>query len=268
MKFLKMPNPQNSILTVSTDDWTDESCTNDPAGNSPAPSELNWEVMLQQDNPSFTNYRSAPENNLSSNSDVRTPSDLESSDREDLPTPVITAQPQSETIPPTQSVRSLRDWSSIKPPQRYGLFHYYEPKHYKDAVTSKERIKWVSAMDMELSALKSFDVWEDYKGPEPPNPLRTTWIYRLKENCHGDPVKFKARLCVQGFSQIEGVDYFKTFAPTSKPSSLRLLLLYALKSAQKVFQFDMKSAFLHSPIEEEVIIRTPKGSNQSAKFLK
>lgn len=75
-------------------------------------------------------------------------------------------------------------------------------------------------METELNAIESFDVWKDYEGTEPENPLWTTWIYRLKENCHGNPVKFKARLCVQGFSQIEGIDYFETFAPTGKPSSL------------------------------------------------
>lgn len=75
-------------------------------------------------------------------------------------------------------------------------------------------------MDGELSSIESFNFWEEYKGPEPLNPLRTTWIYKVKENCHGDPIKYKARLCMQGFNQIEGVNFFETFAPTGKPSTL------------------------------------------------
>lgn len=72
---------------------------------------------------------------------------------------------------------------------------------------------------------------------------------------------------MQGFNQIKGLDYKDTFAPTGKPSTLGLLLLYALKSKKPIQKFDVKSAFLHSPIDKEVIIRTPKGSKGTSQYL-
>ena len=58
--------------------------------------------------------------------------------------------------------------------------------------------------NVDLGSIEVLKVWEDYKGPEPLNPLRTVWIYKIKENCHGNPLKYKAWLFIQGFNQIEG----------------------------------------------------------------
>lgn len=86
-------------------------------------------------------------------------------------------------------------------------------------------MKWAGAMDVELGSIESLEVWGEYYGPKPLNPLQMVWIYKLKENCHGDPLKYNACFCVQGFDQIEGLDYFETFAPTGKPSTLRMLIV-------------------------------------------
>lgn len=115
-------------------------------------------------------------------------------------------------------------------------------------------------MDAELSSIEEMDFWEDYDGPEPSNPLNTTWVYRLKDNCHGDPLIYKSRLCVQGFDQIYGLDYQDTFSPTGKAASLRIALLYVLYHSLPITQFDVKSAFLHAPLKELVVIKNPKGS--------
>lgn len=187
--------------------------------------------------------------------------------------PVLPAQPcsatvQSEQQPSAPSGRTLRDCSRIAPLQRYGFYHHYKPRSYEDAQRCKENLEWTEAMNDKLGLIEDLLVWEEYNGPEPKNTLKTTWIYKVKHNCHGDPVRYKAQLCVQGFNQIEGLDYTETFAPKGKPSTLRLMLLYALKAKQKIQQFDVKSAFLHSPIDKEVIIHTPKGSKRSSRFLR
>jgi hypothetical protein len=110
-------------------------------------------------------------------------------------------------------------------------------------------------------------VWENFYD-EPPNPLDTTWVFRIKDNCHGDPIKYKCRLCVQGFDQIHGTDYEDTFAPTGKASTLRMLLLYSLHQNLQITQFDVQGAFLHAPLSEEVYIKTPKGVNRDSPYLK
>lgn len=103
---------------------------------------------------------------------------------------------------------------------------------------------------------------------EPPNPLNTTWVFRIKDNTHGDPLKFKGCLCVQGFNQIHGTDYEETYAPTGKIPTLRMLLLYSLHENLSITQFDVQGAFLHAPLSEDVFIKTPKGVNRPTPYLK
>lgn len=123
-------------------------------------------------------------------------------------------------------------------------------------------------MDVELTGIEKMDVWEDYDGPEPANPLNTTWVYQLKDNCHGDPLVYKSLLCVQGFDQVYGLDYQDTFSLTGKAASLRIALLYGLYHSLPITQFDVKGAFLHALLKELVIIKTPKGLKRTSKYLK
>jgi hypothetical protein len=126
--------------------------------------------------------------------------------------------------PPT---RTLRDRSQIKPPVRYGFHHYYEPNTFESAIRCFDSKFWKEAIEKEINSIENHQVWENH-ADEPPNPLDTTWVFRIKDNTHGDPLKFKSRLCVQGFNQIHGTDYDETYAPTGKVSTLRMLLLYSL----------------------------------------
>ncbi|KNZ60949.1 uncharacterized protein VP01_1477g1 [Puccinia sorghi] len=64
-------------------------------------------------------------------------------------------------------------------------------------------------IEKELNSIERHSVWDNH-WEEPPNPLNTTWVFRFKENTHSDPLKFKSRLCVQGFNQLHSVDYLET----------------------------------------------------------
>ena len=69
----------------------------------------------------------------------------------------------------------------------------------------------------------------------------------------------KARLVAQGFCQKEGIDYEETFAPVARLEAIRIFLAFAASKDFKVFQMDMKSAFLNGFIEEEVYVKQPPG---------
>jgi hypothetical protein len=71
--------------------------------------------------------------------------------------------------------------------------------------------------------------------------------------------KNKARLLAKGYAQVAGLDFEKTFAPVARLESIRILLAYAAHHSYKLFQMDMKSAFLNGPIKEEVYIEQPPG---------
>ncbi|KAI7962507.1 hypothetical protein MJO28_000601 [Puccinia striiformis f. sp. tritici] len=175
--------------------------------------------------------------------------------------------PREQDHPTQVTTRILRDRATIKPPTRFGFHHYYEPNTFESAIRCSNEKFWRSAIENEITSIENHDVWDNHY-QEPPNPLDTTWVFKIKDNCHGDPLKHKARLCVQGFDQIEHVDHEGTFAPTGKVSTLKMIMVYALHQNLTITQFDVQGAFLHAPLTEEVYIKTPKGVNRNAPYLK
>jgi hypothetical protein len=72
-------------------------------------------------------------------------------------------------------------------------------------------------------------------------------------------VRNKARLVAQGYSQLEGLDSRETFAPVARLEAIRILLAFAASKGFKLYQIDMKSAFLNGVIQEVVYVRQPPG---------
>jgi hypothetical protein len=87
------------------------------------------------------------------------------------------------------------------------------------------------------------------------HPIGTKWVYKNKQSTNSVIVRNKARLVVQGFCQKEGMDYEKTFAPVARLEAIRILLAFAASKGFKLYQMDVKSAFLNGYIEEEVYVR-------------
>ncbi|GJZ16829.1 retrovirus-related pol polyprotein from transposon TNT 1-94 [Tanacetum coccineum] len=95
-----------------------------------------------------------------------------------------------------------------------------------------------------------------------PNPknmtiIGTKWVYRNKLDENGVISRRKARLVAQGYNQQEGIDYEKTYAPVARLESIRILLAYACALDFRLFQMDVKSAFLNGFINEEVYVAQP-----------
>ena len=72
-------------------------------------------------------------------------------------------------------------------------------------------------------------------------------------------IRNKARLVAQGYSQMEGVDYDETFAPVARMESIRILLALACQLKYKLYQMDVKTAFLNGLLKEDVYVAQPKG---------
>ncbi|KAJ9545159.1 hypothetical protein OSB04_024866 [Centaurea solstitialis] len=89
--------------------------------------------------------------------------------------------------------------------------------------------------------------------------IKTKWIFRNKKDESGLIVRNKARLVAKGYSQQEGIDYDETFAPVARIEAIRIFLAYAAHKNIKVFQMDVKSAFLNGVLHEEVYIEQPEG---------
>jgi hypothetical protein len=84
-------------------------------------------------------------------------------------------------------------------------------------------------------------------------------VWKNKEGEKGEVVRNKSRLVAQGYSQKEGIDYEETFAPVARLEAIRILLAFSVAKGFKLYQMDVKSAFLNGVLEEEVFVRLPPG---------
>ena len=100
-----------------------------------------------------------------------------------------------------------------------------EPQKVYEAL---EDLDWLNAMHEELNNFEYNKVWRLVPRPSGNhNVIGTKWIFKNKQDSHGNIIRNKARLVAQGYSQVEGIDYGETFAPVARLESIRLLIAYA-----------------------------------------
>jgi len=119
--------------------------------------------------------------------------------------------------------------------------------------------KWKKAMEEEMLMIQKNKTWELVERPKDRKVIGVKWVYRTKLNADCSINKYKARLVVKGYAQIFGVDYSDTFAPVARLDTIRLLLAIASQKGWKVFQLDVKSAFLNGVLQEEIYVEQPDG---------
>jgi hypothetical protein len=117
---------------------------------------------------------------------------------------------------------------------------------------------WVLAMQEELNNFKRNEVWSLVPRSKQ-NVVGTKWVFRNKQDEHGVVTRNKARLVAKGYAQVTGLDFEETFAPVARLESIRILLAYVAHHSFRLFQMDVKSAFLNGPIKEEVYVEQPPG---------
>ena len=114
-------------------------------------------------------------------------------------------------------------------------------------------------MAVEFEALMANGTWS--LCPWPPNRkiIQNKWVYRLKQKADGSIDRHKARLVAKGFDQEDGIDYTKTFSPVIKPTTIRVLLAFAVQFSWSIRQLDVSNAFVHGSLLEEVFMEQPRG---------
>jgi hypothetical protein len=123
---------------------------------------------------------------------------------------------------------------------------------------------WIIAMKEELNNFTQNEVWSLVERPKQ-NVIGTKWVFRNKQDEHGVVTRNKARLVAQGFTQVEGLDFGETYAPIARLESIRILIAYATNHDFKLYQMDVKSAFLNGPLQELVYVEQLPGFEDPRK---
>jgi hypothetical protein len=100
-------------------------------------------------------------------------------------------------------------------------------------------------MDEELDQIDKYNTWELVPRPKNKNVIGAKWVFKNKLNEDGQVTRNKARLVCKGYAQIEGIDFEETFSPVAKMEAIHFILDYACSKNVKVYQMDVKSAFLN-----------------------
>ena len=106
-------------------------------------------------------------------------------------------------------------------------------------------------MHEELHQFVRNDVWELVPRPKGVNVIGTKWIFKNKSDEHGTIIRNKSRLVAQGYTQVEGIDFNETFAPVARLESIRIFLVIASHLNFKLYQMDVKSAFLNGMLQKK-----------------
>ncbi|CAH9134787.1 unnamed protein product [Cuscuta epithymum] len=114
-------------------------------------------------------------------------------------------------------------------------------------------------MAEEFNALIFNNTWDLVPFDNTKNVVGSKWIYKTKYNSDGSIERHKARLVAQGFNQQAGVDFSETFSPVIKPSTVGIILTLAISFGWVIRQLDVKNAFLHGHLTEEVYMHQPRG---------
>ncbi|CAI7784028.1 unnamed protein product [Closterium sp. NIES-53] len=132
------------------------------------------------------------------------------------------------------------------------------PRSSAEAIEGPYSSQWQAAMDAEMASWKSTGTYIDEVPPHGANIVSGMWIFRVKQP-PGSPPAFKARYVARGFSQRQGVDFFQTFSPTPKMTTLRVLLHVAAQRDFELHSLDFSTAFLQGSLHEEMWLRRPPG---------
>nr|GEX12738.1 retrovirus-related Pol polyprotein from transposon TNT 1-94 [Tanacetum cinerariifolium] len=131
-----------------------------------------------------------------------------------------------------------------------------EPKNVKEAMTDPA---WIESMQEELLQFKRLDVWVLVPSPDNISPLTLKWLFKNKHDEEKTVIRNKSRLVVRGYHQEEGIDFKESFAPVARMEAIRIFLAYAAHKLFSVFQMDVKTAFLHGSLKEDVYVCQPEG---------
>ena len=121
-------------------------------------------------------------------------------------------------------------------------------------------------MDEEMQSLQKNQTWKLASLPKGKKAIGCKWVYAMKDGFPDkNNVRYKVRLVAKGYAQAKEVDYNEVFSPVVKHSSIRILLALVAQLDLELVQMDVKTAFLHGDLEEEIYMNQPDGFKVAEK---
>ncbi|KAH9782721.1 Integrase catalytic domain-containing protein [Citrus sinensis] len=140
------------------------------------------------------------------------------------------------------------------------------PNTFGEALCSSKSDQWKLAIEEEMKSLHQNQTWELVKLPKGKRAIGNKWVYTKKQGSSNQTTpRYKARLVAKGFTQKEGIDYNEVFSPVVKHTSIRILLTLVAEYELELAQLDVKMAFLHGDLEEEIYMIQPCGFRVAGK---
>lgn len=131
---------------------------------------------------------------------------------------------------------------------------------------AQSQLEWKEAMDAEMRALEKNHTWEKCILPSGKKAVGCRWVFTIKYKADGSIERYKARLVAKGYTQTYGIDYSETFSPVARIDTIRVLFSVATTQNWPLHHFDVKNAFLHGDLREEVYMDPPlQGSLQDSR---
>ncbi|GKA61173.1 retrovirus-related pol polyprotein from transposon TNT 1-94 [Tanacetum coccineum] len=140
-----------------------------------------------------------------------------------------------------------------------------EPSTLQEALNNPDASFWKEAMQEEIEALHKNKTWELVPLPGGRKPIGNKWVYKIKRNGDDQVERYRARLVVKGYAQKEGIDFNEIFSPVVRMTTVRVVLAMCATYDLHLEQLDVKTAFLHGNLEEEIYMLQPEGFKQKGK---
>ncbi|KAE8675254.1 hypothetical protein F3Y22_tig00111689pilonHSYRG00088 [Hibiscus syriacus] len=140
-----------------------------------------------------------------------------------------------------------------------------EPSTYQEAINSLDASLWMMAMQEEIEALYKNNIWDLVPLPLGRKPIGNKWVFKIKRNGDDQVERYRARLVVKGYAKKEGFDFNEIFSPVVRLTTVRVVLAMCATLNLHLEQLDVKTAFLHGNLEEEICMLQPEDFKEKEK---
>lgn len=141
------------------------------------------------------------------------------------------------------------------------------PENFSEIENREDKHHWKKAVQDEIDSLLENRTWDLVELPSGKRVIDNKWIFKIKRDENGDIERYKARLVVKGCSQRKGFDFSETYAPVARLATVRTLLSVINHEDLLVSQLDVRNAFLHEHIEEEIYMKQPEGITENSNLV-